>query len=154
VGRRTPGSTQQAMVAVLKVAGRVQQALADVCRGYGITHDQYNVLRILSGVHHGLIDRSRVPTPPAPFAETAGLLQRNRARAEVSVGRHDGRKPDSTVSLAAGPPRSSRPRRPARLHAAGRRPHPLSSPPRPQLRGLPLTCRTPARPRLRRRFRR
>jgi DNA-binding MarR family transcriptional regulator len=44
-------SAQQAMVGVLRIAARVQQGLADVCWGYGITHDQYNVLRILRGVH-------------------------------------------------------------------------------------------------------
>jgi DNA-binding MarR family transcriptional regulator len=39
------------MVSLLRVAGRVQQMLSDVCAGHGITHDQYNVLRILRGVH-------------------------------------------------------------------------------------------------------
>lgn len=38
-------------MSLLRLAGRVQQSLSDVCAGHGITHDQYNVLRILRGVH-------------------------------------------------------------------------------------------------------
>jgi DNA-binding MarR family transcriptional regulator len=49
--RRPASPAQQAIVAVLRLAGHVQRALGDVCGGYGITHDQYNVLRILRGVH-------------------------------------------------------------------------------------------------------
>jgi DNA-binding MarR family transcriptional regulator len=42
---------QRAVVALLVAAGQVQQALAEICERHGITHDQYNVLRILAGVH-------------------------------------------------------------------------------------------------------
>jgi DNA-binding MarR family transcriptional regulator len=44
---RTP--RQDAMVALLHAAGHVRRALEDVCNAYGLTHDQYNVLRILRG---------------------------------------------------------------------------------------------------------
>lgn len=49
--RTFEGTAQAMMVSLLVLAGRVQQALAEVCAGHGITHDQYNVLRILRGVH-------------------------------------------------------------------------------------------------------
>ena len=42
---------QKAMVSMLVAAGRLAQALDDVCAGHGVTHDQYNVLRILRGAH-------------------------------------------------------------------------------------------------------
>lgn len=37
------------MVALLQAAGHLRRALEDVCNAYGLTHDQYNVLRILRG---------------------------------------------------------------------------------------------------------
>ena len=42
---------QTAMVTMLVAAGRLTQVLEDVCAGFGITADQYNVLRILRGVY-------------------------------------------------------------------------------------------------------
>ena len=45
------GASQRGIVGLLVAAGRVQQLLAEVCERYGITHDQYNVLRVLRGVH-------------------------------------------------------------------------------------------------------
>jgi len=41
----------EAFVALLRVAGRLQRDLDDACREFEITHDQYNVLRILRGAH-------------------------------------------------------------------------------------------------------
>jgi DNA-binding MarR family transcriptional regulator len=41
----------ETFVALLRVAGRLQCDLDDACREFGLTHDQYNVLRILRGVH-------------------------------------------------------------------------------------------------------
>lgn len=40
---------QEAMVALLVASGHVVQALEQVCAEHRITHDQYNVLRILRG---------------------------------------------------------------------------------------------------------
>jgi DNA-binding MarR family transcriptional regulator len=37
------------MVQLMMAAGRVQQALEEVCAKYGLKHDHYNVLRILRG---------------------------------------------------------------------------------------------------------
>jgi DNA-binding MarR family transcriptional regulator len=39
------------MVQLMTAAGRVQQALEEVCAEYGLKHDHYNVLRILRGAH-------------------------------------------------------------------------------------------------------
>ena len=42
---------QEAMVSLLVAAGHYRQILNDICADYGITYDQYNILRILKGVH-------------------------------------------------------------------------------------------------------
>lgn len=42
---------QQALVSLLVATAQLRQALNRACDPYGITHDQYNVLRILRGVH-------------------------------------------------------------------------------------------------------
>lgn len=86
---RSTDTAQQAMVAVLRVAGMVQQALNDVCAGHGITHDQYNVLRILRGVHPGgrpryeiaeqLISRAPDVTRLLDRLERQGLIDRVRS---------------------------------------------------------------------------
>lgn len=41
----------EAFVALLRVAGRLLHDLNAACAEHDITHDQYNVLRILRGVH-------------------------------------------------------------------------------------------------------
>ena len=50
---RIPPTTprQAAMVQLMRAAGRVQQALEEVCAEYELKHDHYNVLRILRGAH-------------------------------------------------------------------------------------------------------
>lgn len=42
---------QEAVINLLVSAGHYRQILNDICSKYNITHDQYNVLRILKGVH-------------------------------------------------------------------------------------------------------
>ncbi len=44
-------SRQEAMINLLVAAGHYRQILNEVCSSYGITHDQYNILRILRGIH-------------------------------------------------------------------------------------------------------
>lgn len=44
---------QEAIVSLLVAAGHAEQELNEICSTRGITHDQYNVLRILRGVHPG-----------------------------------------------------------------------------------------------------
>lgn len=50
---RFEDAKQKAFVSLLVTAGRLRQALSEACAPYGITHDQYNVLRILRGAHPG-----------------------------------------------------------------------------------------------------
>ncbi|MDP1569493.1 MAG: MarR family transcriptional regulator [Vicinamibacterales bacterium] len=38
-------------MSLLRLAGRIEQSLSDVCARHGITHDQYNVMRILRGAY-------------------------------------------------------------------------------------------------------
>lgn len=60
---------QEAVINLLVTAGHYRQILNDICRQYNITHDQYNVLRILKGVHpeghprNEIIDRMIERTP-------------------------------------------------------------------------------------------
>ena len=42
---------EQAFVGLLVVAERANQQLDEICAEHGITHQQYNVLRILRGAH-------------------------------------------------------------------------------------------------------
>jgi DNA-binding MarR family transcriptional regulator len=95
----TRSLAEQAMVSLLVAAGRIQQALNDVCAGYGITHDQYNVLRILRGVHPGghpryeiaerLINRAPDVTRLLDRLEGGGLVERVRTAEDrrLSVSR-------------------------------------------------------------------
>jgi DNA-binding MarR family transcriptional regulator len=78
----------RAMVAVMRLAGLVQQRVGELCAAYGITHDQYNVLRILRGAHpHGhprfevaarLISRAPDVTRLLDRLERQGLVERVR----------------------------------------------------------------------------
>lgn len=88
-GMRGRSTAQQAMVRVMRVAGRIEQALADVCSGYGITPDQYNVLRILRGaqpegypryeIAERLIRRAPDVTRLLDRLELQGLIERVRS---------------------------------------------------------------------------
>ena len=94
VGRRVGQSrfespAQEAMVSLLVAAGHVSRALEDVCAEHGITHDQYNVLRILRGAHPAghpryaiaerLMDRAPDVTRLLDRLERAGLVERYRS---------------------------------------------------------------------------
>jgi DNA-binding MarR family transcriptional regulator len=88
-GTRGRSSAQQAMVRVMRVAGHVGQALSEVCGAYGITPDQYNVLRILRGAHpdghpryeigERLISRAPDVTRLLDRLERQGLIERVRS---------------------------------------------------------------------------
>jgi DNA-binding MarR family transcriptional regulator len=83
------GAAQRGVVGLLVAAGRVQQLLAEVCERYGITHDQYNVLRVLRGVHprghpryevtRRLINRAPDVTRLLDRLEERGLVERVRS---------------------------------------------------------------------------
>jgi DNA-binding MarR family transcriptional regulator len=49
--RAFSGESDETVVSVLVAADHLDQQLAAVITGYGLTPDQYNVLRILRGVH-------------------------------------------------------------------------------------------------------
>jgi DNA-binding MarR family transcriptional regulator len=49
--RQFKHAAEEALVSLLVAAGQYGQRLNDLCREHGITHDQYNILRILRGVH-------------------------------------------------------------------------------------------------------
>lgn len=80
---------QEAMVGLLVAAGHLRRALDEVCGARGITHDQYNVLRILRGVHPAghpryavaerLIDRSPDVTRLLDRLEREGFVERYRS---------------------------------------------------------------------------
>ena len=89
---RQPGfrsASQEAMVSLLVAAAHLTRRLEDVCAGAGITHDQYNVLRILRGVYPGghpryeiavrLMDRSPDVTRILDRLQRLGLVKRYRA---------------------------------------------------------------------------
>ncbi len=52
--------TQEAMLNLLVAAGHLREQLDRVCSEYGITHGQYNVLRILRGTHPGGYPRCEI----------------------------------------------------------------------------------------------
>lgn len=49
--RQFESASQEAVVSLLVAAALVLQRTNDLLKGHGITHDQYNVLRILRGAH-------------------------------------------------------------------------------------------------------
>lgn len=79
-------TASEAFVGLLRVAGRLLRDLDDACKEADITHDQYNVLRILRGVHPEghpryeiaarLVRRSPDVTRLLDRLETRGLVTR------------------------------------------------------------------------------
>lgn len=79
-------SQEAAFVGMLVAAGHTLQKLEEVCSRHGITHTQYNVLRILRGVHpdghprfeiaERLITRAPDVTRLLDRLERQGLIER------------------------------------------------------------------------------
>lgn len=77
---------EAALVGLLVAAGHHGQRLNDLCRAHGITHDQYNILRILRGVHpeghprfeiaNRLVSRAPDVTRLIDRLERQGLVER------------------------------------------------------------------------------
>jgi DNA-binding MarR family transcriptional regulator len=77
------------MVGLLVVAGHLQRALTEACERLGVTHDQYNVLRILRGRHPDgypryeiagrLLSRAPDVTRLLDRLERQGLVERVRS---------------------------------------------------------------------------
>ncbi len=80
---------QEAVVGLLVAAAHVLQRINDLLRAHGITHDQYNVLRILRGAHpdgHVVAEVGRRMVSRAPDVtrlldrlERRGLIERSWA---------------------------------------------------------------------------
>lgn len=92
---------QEVSVGVLTVAGHITQRLNEVCGERGITHDQYNVLRILSGarpkgyarfeIARRLINRAPDVTRLLDRLERNDLVERHRSP-------HDRRQSISSIT--------------------------------------------------------
>jgi len=82
-------AAEEASVALLVASGHLLRRLEDICAAQGITHDQYNVLRILRGAYpdgypryeigNRLIDRSPDVTRLLDRLSQRGLVRRYRA---------------------------------------------------------------------------
>ena len=80
---------QEAFVSLLVTAGHLRQALDEACEAHGLTHDQYNVLRILRGALPGghprheiadrMIERSPDVTRFLDRLERDGLVERYKS---------------------------------------------------------------------------
>jgi DNA-binding MarR family transcriptional regulator len=89
--RQFESASQEAVVSLLVAAALVLQRINDLLRQYGITHDQYNVLRILRGAHpegHQRLEIGRRMISRAPDVtrlldrlERQGLVERGWAAA-------------------------------------------------------------------------
>jgi DNA-binding MarR family transcriptional regulator len=83
------GAADRAMLTMLVVAGQINQRLDEICKREGITHDQYNVLRILRGagaaghprceIARRLISRAPDVTRLVDRLVRAGLVERSWA---------------------------------------------------------------------------
>jgi DNA-binding MarR family transcriptional regulator len=106
---RFESPSQQAVVSLLVASALVLQRMNELLRGHGITHDQYNVLRILRGAHpegHPRVEVGRRMVSRAPDVTRLldrlarqGLIERgwSRENRRLSVARIT---PDGLALLA------------------------------------------------------
>jgi DNA-binding MarR family transcriptional regulator len=86
---RFESAAQEAFLNLLIVADHLREKLDRVCAKHGITHGQYNVLRILRGVYPGghprceisarLLERAPDVTRMVDRLEKEGLVERDRS---------------------------------------------------------------------------
>lgn len=86
--RRFDSAAQEAVVGLMVAAAHVEQRLGEVLEPHGITHEQYNVLRILRGagaaglprcdVAERLVNRAPDVTRLLDRLERRGLIERVR----------------------------------------------------------------------------
>jgi DNA-binding MarR family transcriptional regulator len=86
--RPFPSKHQEAVVALLKTADQLKQLMTETVEPYGITLQQYNVLRILRGAHpdslltlevaERMIEHAPGITRLLDRLETGALIRRNR----------------------------------------------------------------------------
>ncbi len=84
------GPAQEAMLGLLVAAAHLERRLQEACERHGITHDQYNVLRILRGAPaegHPRYEIARRMINRAP--DVTRLLDRLEAKALVSRTRSE-----------------------------------------------------------------
>lgn len=89
---RFESPAQEAFLNLLIVADHLREKLDRVCTKYGITHGQYNVLRILRGVYPEghprceisarLLERAPDVTRMVDRLEKEGLVERDRSAAD------------------------------------------------------------------------
>jgi len=86
------GPAQEAMLNLMVAADHFRSLLDRVCAEYGITHGQYNVLRILRGVHPEghprceiaarMLEKAPDVTRLVDRLEAQGLVERARSEAD------------------------------------------------------------------------
>ena len=79
---------QEALLSVSVAAGAINDLVDGICERYGLTHSQYNVLRILRGVHPDghprcevacrMVDRAPDVTRLVDRLQVRGLVRRTR----------------------------------------------------------------------------
>jgi len=90
----------EAVVALMSAAAHITRDLNVVCEKHGITHDQYNVLRILRGVHpegHPRVEIASRLISRAP--DVTRMLDRLERRGLVRRGWHPGNRRLSIASV-------------------------------------------------------
>jgi DNA-binding MarR family transcriptional regulator len=95
--------SQEAMLNLMVAADHLRSLLDRVCEEFGITHGQYNVLRILSGVHPEghprceiaarMLEKAPDVTRLVDRLEAQGLVERARSEADrrLSITRITGK---------------------------------------------------------------
>ena len=90
-------TAQQAMVSLLYAAAHLERLVAEACEAHGVTHEQYNVLRILRGAQPDGLPRYEIASRMVYRApDVTRLLDRLEARSLVERMRSD---EDRRVSL-------------------------------------------------------
>jgi DNA-binding MarR family transcriptional regulator len=87
---RFESPAQEAMLNLLIAAGHIRERLDRVCLEFGITHGQYNVLRILKGAHpegHPRCEIARRMLEKAP--DVTRLIDRLEQQKYVERGRSE-----------------------------------------------------------------
>lgn len=90
--RAFDSTRQEAMLNLLVAAGHYRRLLNELCDSYGVTHDQYNILRILRGVYpegyprfeiiSRMIERTPDVTRMLDRLVRRGLVERVRSEAD------------------------------------------------------------------------
>ena len=101
--RRWPTLADEAVVSLMVAAEHIEQAVVPVWERHGITADQYNVLRILRGVHPGGHPRCEIARRMIHRApDVTRMLDRLARQRLVTRGRNpdDRRESIATISRA------------------------------------------------------